>query len=116
MKGSVKVNFVLLINLSKKLITSVTGVKTNNNYDVRIIRNQSINSKENNWTALFTTYLSHLIKRLSLTKRLNLLTSTAKMSKLLKSMGQSHSKRWLETVDDLAFLALFSVKFETPIC
>lgn len=45
-KLSVKVQFVPLMNLSEKLSTSVTRVKTHN-YNVRIIRNLPNNSKGN---------------------------------------------------------------------
>lgn len=38
------------------------------------------------------------------------------MSKLLKSMEQSHYyKRWSKNVGSVLFLTLFSIKVETPI-
>ena len=61
---SVKVQRVLLINLSRTLMTSFSRVKTNNNDNniVRITRNQWNTSKRNDWTVLLNTGLSCLIK------------------------------------------------------
>ena len=46
-KISVKVQLALLINPSKNLITSVTRVKNDNNYNIQIIGNQSDKYKGN---------------------------------------------------------------------
>ena len=61
------------MNLSKKLIVSVTRVRNDSNNYVKMIKNLPNNSRENDCIVLSNTVFSCLIKTLMI-KKLNLVT------------------------------------------